>query len=118
MLILFDTKACAFLTQLFLKKNRKCGAGTEPKCIMSVFADLHEKKKEFFVFKKLFFLTQKRESAASAMGQREHFLFFQNSYIQKHTWHNNCYILNVRNYTKPNQKRYNYERTIYFRFTF
>jgi len=43
---------------------------------MSVFADLHEKKKEFFVFKKLFFLTQKRESAASAMGQREHFLFF------------------------------------------
>ena len=50
---------------------------------MSVFADLHEKKKEFFVFKKLFFLTQKRESAASAMGQREHFLFFFRTHIFK-----------------------------------
>ena len=83
MLILFDTKACVFLTQSFVKKNRKCGAGTEPKCIMSVFADLHEKKKEFFAGKKLFFLTQKRESAASVTGQREHFLFFQNSCIKK-----------------------------------
>jgi hypothetical protein len=36
-----------------------------------------KRKKSFFAGKKLFFLTQKRESAASAMGQREHSHFFK-----------------------------------------